>query len=69
MACLSKAKEAITDTIFHELVKNGLPENYDHFVLQESYYQQGHFQSWERGWRTTITQENLDVERGQGVVQ
>ena len=37
MTRLSKAGEAITDTLFKPLVINGLPDSYEHFVVQESF--------------------------------
>ena len=61
---LSEAVEAITDTLFIALLINGLPDNFEHFVVQESFNQPWRFQSWERGWGTTLTRGRLDMERG-----
>ena len=37
MTRLSEAGEAITDSLFNALVINGLPDSYEHFVVQESF--------------------------------
>ena len=37
MTRLSEAGEAITDTLFNALVINGLPDSFEHFVVQESF--------------------------------
>ena len=37
MTRLSDAGERISDTLFNALVINGLPEQYEHFVVQESF--------------------------------
>ena len=37
MTWLSGAGEAITETLFNALVINGLPDSYEHFVVQESF--------------------------------
>ena len=37
MTRLSEAGEAITDTLFKALVINGLPDSYEHFVVQKNF--------------------------------
>ena len=37
MTRLCEAGERISDTLFNALVINGLPEQYEHFVVQESF--------------------------------
>ena len=37
MTRLNEAGERISDTLFNALVINGLPKQYEHFVVQESF--------------------------------
>ncbi len=37
MSRLTEAGEKISETLFNALVVNGLPEKYEHFVVQESF--------------------------------
>ena len=37
MSRLTEAGENMTETLFNTLVINGLPERYEHFVVQESF--------------------------------
>ena len=44
MTRLNDAGETISDTLFNALVINGLPEQYEHFVVQESFQPAHSFQ-------------------------
>ena len=37
MSRLTEAGEKISETLFNALVVNGLPEKYEHFIVQESF--------------------------------
>ena len=37
MSQLTEAGEKISETLFNALVINGLPEKYEHFVVQQSF--------------------------------
>ena len=45
MTLLSEAGETITDTLFNDLVINGLPDSYGHFWCKRAFNQPRRFQS------------------------
>ena len=51
MTRLSDAGERVSDTLFNALVINGLPEQYEHFVVQESFQPATTFQELRKGPR------------------
>ena len=59
MSRLTEAGEKISETLFNALVVNGLPEKYEHFIVQES------FNPAENFTELRTRQQNFDNSRFQ----
>ena len=68
MSRLTKAGEKISET-FNALVVNGLPEKYEHFIVQESFNPAANSPNYEHANKILMTADSKETKEKKGVQQ